>query len=85
MFSVIGNKLDSVMMTDILKSLCMHFRQQDKVEKLHDLLIQLTLTSRFNIIRLFLTKSDKENFEVLSEFLDENNKSLSDEIRQLYL
>lgn len=84
-FSVIGSKLDSKMLSDILHSLQLHFLKSDDVDTIHGILSNLPQISRFSIIKMFMTKDDLENFGLLIDFLIENEKPLSNDIKKLYM
>lgn len=62
-----------------------HFRKSENVQKVFDFVMHLSQTPRFGIIRLFLTKADKDNFKALANFLEQNSHPLPEEIKNAYL
>lgn len=84
LIAVIGSKLDSKMLTDILHCLRLHFLQTENIDVIHGFLTNLPKISRFTIIKMFLTKTDEENFAALDEFLEKHNQPLSKDIKNLY-
>lgn len=84
LIAVIGSKLDSRMLTDILLCLRLHFLQAENIEVIHGILTNLPQISRFTIIKMFLTKTDQENFAALNEFLENHKQPLSKDIKNLY-
>lgn len=82
---MIGSKLDSKMLSDILHCLQLYFLRGDDVDTIHGILSNLPQISRFSIIKLFMTRDDLENFGLLIDFLKDNQKPLSNDIKKLYM
>lgn len=72
------------MLSDILKCMRLHFKTPQEANKVHELLVNLTRMPRFNIVKLFLCNDDKENFAALKEFLNAENKDLSEDIKNSF-
>lgn len=62
----------------------LHFRTSQEANKVHDILVNLTRIPRFNIVKLFLTNVDKDNFTALEDFLNAESKQLSDDVKKLF-
>ncbi|XP_071052848.1 RNA polymerase II-associated protein 3 [Onthophagus taurus] len=73
---VIGNKLDATMLNEILNCLYRHFTVVHEVEKVYNLLVNLSVLSRFNIITMFLSKNDKILLQNLFNFLRQHGKNI---------
>lgn len=72
------------MLGDILRCLRQYFLKPKETTIIHDILTNLTKIPRFGIIKMFLTKEDFNNFEILINFLNKHENPLNNEIKQLY-
>lgn len=73
------------MLSDVLKCMRLHSRTVLKANKIQEILEQLTQIPRFNIIQLFLTKADKDNFTALADFLSEEGRYLDEKVKKSFM
>lgn len=79
-FSVIGNKMDARIFSEILNCTYRHLTVADEVEKVYSTLVNLCKVDRFSILTMFLSADDKRLVQNLLDFLSQHGKDVPGEI-----
>ncbi|XP_065164755.1 RNA polymerase II-associated protein 3 [Atheta coriaria] len=82
---VIGYKLDGTMLTDILRTLYLHFSVPHEVERVRAILTNMAELPRFRVVSLFITSADKYKIRSLFEFLEQHGTPLPEHVKNKYL
>lgn len=81
---VIGNKLDSTMLSNILQCLHQHFAVASEIDKVYAALSSLSNVPRMSIMIMLMSRSDRKCVQNLIDFLTQHDRSLPNDIKKVY-